>query len=539
MKARFFRRYASSNDRERAALREESALEGALASGTIDPRFRAEMLEAARDPNAALVGFHAEDPSVELRLDLGRLVGQGHALCLGATASGKTRAMMILIAAMLVCFALDPSAPRPWIVDYKGDMAALALLVAENIAASLGPEARERFLRALVVVNPFSTEALVPLQVLARPPGAEVDEETLAFDVATLFERLVGADLGVKQDAVVYHLILLGVSRGMSLPELPRLLNDPALLASAAASCTHPQVRSFFGPSFRMQAASVSGLQARFTRITRLPSNRLMLSAPGCLDFRAMLRDKVVIANFGNPPLGGEEQARFFGNLFNLKTTRAIFDRPDEEARRKVLIVTDEWQEGLSGGREIADNYERVLAMSRSKGVGFLLVSQSLAGAAKISSSLPRVVATNTALQMLFRASIEDARAMTHLLPATGRRLRGAPLPWEGRRESPFYSRAEELTQLVEEVASLPKRVFYYWNRDAPVPYRAQRIRTADMTVERPDFLPEDLARRVRVGSAAIPIRELEAYRAELEAPDEPPAAEAALFGPARRRGTR
>lgn len=519
--------------------REESALEGALASGTVDTRFRAEMLEAARDPHASLVGFHAEDPSVELRLDLGLLVGQGHALCLGATASGKTRAVAISISAMLERFAHEPSAPRPWIVDYKGDLAELALAVAERIAASLAPEARERFLHALVVVNPFSTEALVPLQVLARLPDAEVDEETLAFDVATLFERLVGADLGVKQDAVVYHLILLGVSRRMSLPELPRLLNDPALLASMAAGSPHPQVRTFFGPSFRMQAASVSGLQARFTRITRLPSNRLMLSAPGCLDFRAMLRDKVVIANFGNPPLGGEEQARFFGNLFNLKTTRAIFDRPDEEADRKVLVVTDEWQEGLSGGREIADNYERVLAMSRSKGVGFLLVSQSLAGAAKISSSLPRVVATNTALQMLFRASIEDARAMTHLLPATGRRLRSAPLPWEGRRESPFYSRAEELTQLVEEVATLPKRVFYYWNRDAPMPYRAQRIRTADMTIERPDFLPEVLARRVRVGSAAIPIRELEAYRAELEAADEPPEAEAALFGPARRRGTR
>lgn len=510
-----------------------------MSGGRVDERFRAEMRAAARDRHASLLGRHVEDPGVELRVDLGRLIGHGHALCLGSTASGKTRAVVILVAAMLERFARDPSAPRPWIIDYKGDFSELFLSVVARIAAELAPAERDRFLEALVVVNPFSTEALVPLQVLARLPGAGVDEETQAFEVSTLFERLVGADLGVKQDALVYHLILLGVARGLCLPELPRLLNDPASLAAAASGCAHPQVRSFFGPAFRMQAASVSGLQARFTRLLRTPSNRLMLSAPGCLDFRALLRDKVVVANFGNPPLGAEDQARFFGNLFTVKMTRAIFERPAAEAARGVFVVADEWQEGLAGGREIAENYERVLAMSRAKGVALMLVSQSLAGAAKVSASLPRVVATNTSLQMLFRASIEDARAMTHLLPVTGRKERSAPLPWEARRESPFVSRAEELNQLVEEVASLPKRVFYYWNRDG-APYRAQRIRSADMTVEPPAFLSADTARRVRVGSSAIPIEELAAHRAAIEAGEEgADAAPAAFLGAPRRRGER
>ena len=539
MRARWFRRLFAPDDRDRAIEREETSLRRALDQGSVDVRFRAEMGRSGRSGSAAVVGQHADDPSLALRLDLGALVGHGHALCLGSTASGKTRAVAIGIEAMLERFAHDPTAPRPWIIDYKGDLAELILAVAERVASELGAAQRERFLNALVVVNPFSTEALVPLQVLARLPEGDVDEETQAYEVSTLFERLVGADLGVKQDALVYHLILLGVSRGMSLPELPRLLNDPVALAAAAAGCAHPQVRSFFGPAFRMQNASVSGLQARFTRLLRTPSNRLMLSAPGCLDFRAMLRDKVVVANFGNPPLGAEDQARFFGGLFTVKMTRAIFDRPTIEADRRVLVVADEWQEGLAGGKEIAENYERVLAMSRARGVGLFLVSQSLAGAAKVSSSLPRIVATNTSLQMLFRASIEDARAMTHLLPVTGRRQRSAPHPWEARRESPFVSRAEELNQLVDEVATLPKRVFYYWNRDAP--YRAQRIRTADMIVERPAFLPAEVARRVRLGSAAIPIHELAAHRAAIEAAEEAgdgAAAEAFLTAP-RRRGPR
>ncbi len=129
---------------------------------------------------------------------------------------------------------------------------------------------------------------------------------------------------------------------------------------------------------------------------------------------------------------------------------------------------------------------------------------------------------------------------MTHLLPVTGRRERGAPLPWEGRRESPFVSRSEELNLLVEEVATLPKRVFYYWNRDAPHPYRAQRIRSADMTAERPAFLPDGIARRVRVGSAAIPVAELAARASRLEAEEAAAAhaAPAAFLGAPRRRGT-
>jgi hypothetical protein len=40
-----------------------------------------------------------------------------------------------------------------------------------------------------------------------------------------------------------------------------------------------------------------------------------MLGARGCVDFRLLLRDKIVLANLGSPPLGCEDIARWWGGL--------------------------------------------------------------------------------------------------------------------------------------------------------------------------------------------------------------------------------
>lgn len=530
----WLRRLKGRNDARLAVERGERRLREALAADAVDPAFGSAM----RSAGGLVIGTAAHDAEVLVRLDPDDLIGRGHAIVLGGTGAGKTRMVGAVVARMLERAATENGAARPWIIDHKGDLAAMAQDTAASLAARLPPAERERLIESLVVVDPFSDEALVPLQILAREPGTAVDEELQAYEVTTLFARLAGADLGIRQDALAYHLVLLGITRGMTIVDLPPLLSDTGALVAAAAGSPSPQVRAFFPPGFRAQAASVAGLQARFARLLRAPGTRRMLGARGCLDFRAALRDKIVIANFGGSPLGTEDLGRFWSGFFTLKATRAIFDRPAEEARRKVLLVSDEWQEGLMGGRDAAENYERVLAMARSKGVAAMLVSQSLAGAAKVSSSLPRVVSTNTSVQILFRASIEDARAMAHLLPVTGRRKRQAPFPWEGRRDNPFLSRSEELNLLVEEAASLPDRHFYYWERGAP--YRAQLVRTADFDPSRPAFLPADIARRIRVGSAAVAVAELEADPAErAAAPTVDQEEDAPPLGPPRRRRRR
>jgi hypothetical protein len=494
------------------------------------------MERLARQPGTIQIGTSALDPSLAISLNLPDLLGAGHGLVLGRTGTGKTRLVLGIIRELLRLFFLSPSAARVFVTDFKGDLATLILGLVAEIADQLPPRQTNRLLDALVVIDPFSGEGLVPLNVLAREPGSTVAPEVQAYEVASMFERMTKAPTGVVQDQLLFNLLLMGVCDGhLGLPDLVPLVTDSTARAAVAARSPNADVRRFFAESRPIPISSAAGLQARFSRLLRLPATSLMLGARGCIDFRSLLREKIVVANLGSPPLGCEDIARWWGGLVTLKTTRAIFERTPEEAARPVLMAVDEWQEGLAAGDETAENYERVLAMARSRGVALMLISQSLSGAAKISSSLPKVVATNTSHQALFSAAGEDAKAMAHMLPVTGRHPRAPALPWEERPKSPYLTAPEELAKLVDGVTHLPDRVFHFWQRRAP--YKAQLVRALDVDVNVPAFLPAEIARRLRVGSAAIPMKELE----RLPPPLPPPAVAAnladdpaAILGPPR-----
>ena len=491
-----------------AQARENASMAKATVHDPVDPRFRAAMEHLARQDGAIQIGTSALDLDLPVFLQPSELLGGGHGLVLGRTATGKTRLVAGIIRELLRLAFLGKGV-RLLVLDYKGDLFELVRDLLASLVDLLPAQQANMLIDALVVIDPFSTEALVPLNVLAREPGSQVAAEVQAYEVASMFERMTRAATGVVQDQLLFNLLVMGVCDGhLALPDLAPLIMDPVARATIAARSPNADVRRFFVEGRPVPVSSAAGLQARFSRLLRLPATRLMLGARGCVDFRQLLRDKIVLANLGNPPLGCEDIARWWGGLIMLKSTRAIFERGAEEAGRPVLFAVDEWQEGLNAGDEIAENYERVLAMARSKGVALMLMSQSLAGAAKISSSLPKIVATNTSHQFLFSASAEDAKAMAHILPLSGCYPREPARPWEDRPKSPYLAAPDELAKLVDGVTHLPDRTFYYWQRRAP--YKAQLVRATDVDVRAPAFMPAEAARRIRVGNAAVPIGELE-----------------------------
>lgn len=495
------------DDRATAFRAEEAALARATTIPRVDPGFAREMSGFARRPGDSIVlGTSVGDDGLTVRAPLRELAGLGHALVLGTTGAGKTRVVAGIAARMLQRIARAPRSLGLCVLDHKGDLVSLVRALLGDLVDMLPPREAERLLDMFVVVDPFSTEALVPLQILSPEPGSA--PEVQAYEITSLLNRLGGAELGVRQDAFLFHAVLLGITRGVSLPELAGLLRDPAALASAAESSASPEVHAFFRGGPRVAASSLDGVSARLSRLLRLPSARLMLGARGTVSFHRLLGEKIPLFDVGSPPLGCEDLGRFWAGLFTLKLTRAIFERTPDEAARPVAMFIDEWQEGLAASGDMADHYERVLAMARSRGVSLWLISQSLAGAQKVSSTLPAVVQTNTTRQLLFKASAEDA-ARLGMLPVTGRRLRPAPLPWEERPRSPFLSAAEERELLVREVVSLPQRVFLYWNRDRS--YRAELVRAGEVEVRGQVLRSATVARRLRVGSMAVPMAELEA----------------------------
>ncbi len=508
--ASILRRLVLSDDRSRAFEAERRSMEQATRRSPVDHRFSAEMRNLAKRPEGSvLIGTSSADPSIEVRIAWPDIVGAGHALVLGGSGSGKTRAVGAIVREILRRTANGRPPCNVVILDHKSEFVDLSRKLLSEILRALPSDAANRVLDDLVVMNPFSATALVPMQILK--PEAGVIPEIQAFEITSLVDRLGGADLGVRQDSFLFHAVLLGITRALSLPELAGLLSDPAALASAAATSSSAEVREFFGAragATRLAATSLEGVRARLHRLLRLPSTRLMLGARDSISFRSLLDRKIVFVDVGSPPLGCEDLGRFWSGLVMLKLTRAIFERRPEDAACPVAVFVDEWQEGLGAGGDMAEHYERVLSMARSRSVSFWLISQSLAGAAKVSASLPKMVATNTNLQLLFRASPEDARAMAHLLPVTGRRTRPPSAPWLHEKKSPFLTPQEELISLTNGVTSLPDRTFYLWNRKRP--YRAELVRAVEVAPPESRTRDDGLERSLRDGALAVPIATLE-----------------------------
>jgi len=451
-----------------------------------------------------------------VRLPASRIAGTGHVLVVGGSGSGKTRVAAGIAAQTLRWNVAKPSSVGIWVQDHKGDVVPLVRELLDDIAAAAS-RAEARYIEEhTVLINPFATDALVPFNVLALEPG--VAPQVQAFEVAMLVTRMGGADVGPKQDEFIFVLVLLGIvhePKPLTLIDLARLLDDQDELQAVARRSPLPEVRDFFAGKLRLAATSFDGVRARFRRLLRLPATRLMLGGERRLSFRRLLDEMLTFVDLGSPPLGCEDIGRFWSGLLTLMLTRAIFERDANDARRPVAILVDEWQEGLSAGGEVADQYERILAMARSRGCSLWLISQSLAGAAKVSSTLPKVVATNCNTQLLFRASPEDARAMSHVLPVTGRRPAPAPLPWEERSRQPFLSRSEEREALIAEVSALPSRTFYLWDRCGPP--HATLVHAVEVAPRPKRFRPAGSVVRATGGALSVPIAELEASQRERE----------------------
>lgn len=499
-----FLRGTLGRDDRRVAFRSESrAMEAAAARPGVDARFRTAMQRAANEPSV-LLGHAVRDPTLEVRLTLAELLA--HVLVLGASGSGKTRLICWVVLFVLQTIARAPDRLGLVLCDFKGEFVELVKELVQDLVETL-PDAQARaILDRWVVFNPFSTTSLLPMQLLERDPV--VPPEIQAAELVSVVERLGGGGLGVKQDSYTYALLLFGITEELTLLDLRALLADLPTLESRARASTSLEVRQTLGAATKLARASLDGVRARFDRLLRLPSMRLMLGARTCTPFRKLLNDRILVVDVGSPPLGCSDLGAFWSGFINLKLTRAIFERSKADAARPVLVMIDEWQQGLAAGPDVAEEFERVLSMARSREVHFWMISQSLAGAAKVSTSLPEVVATNTALQFLGRASIKDARAMKHILPVTGRCPRAAGAPWEAERRAPFLSLAEERERLVELVPNQTSRTFYLWERRRP--HRAELVRVATLDPGSGGFRSVAISERLRDGVLGVPIAELD-----------------------------
>lgn len=474
-----------------------------------------EMRRLAQGRGATVCVGQALSPSgspYPVLLPAQRAWSDGHWTVTGSTGAGKS-----FLVLSLLLQRLRRERGGVVLIDMKGEFAELLRkVVLPAFAASLPPEDLARFVSKVAVLAPFDPNAVPPFQVLARDPGLSIAEQ--AHEVAGSFGRTIGRDLGVLQETILKRTLELAIDTGHRLPDVTRLLMDEGLRRAALDRSTLEETRLYFATRFsRERASSLGSLLSRLDSLTMYPGLRRMLSAPGMVRIPRLIEDAIVIIDLGGAPAGMRDVPQFLGQLFFQRLVRAIIARPvrhGDAAVAPVTIIADEFQELL--GPEVARDFERVLALARSKKCFLWMLFQQAAQVEAVSPTLLRLLRGLCNYQVHFRASIEDARAFSHILPTTGRQLRPAAGFPDPRQPDRFLSAEDERRELLELVPRMPDRIFWFCNRRAAYPSLLVRSPHLDIpgmqrTAER---LPPAVRQAVERGVVALD--------AEAEQPERP-----------------
>lgn len=499
--ASLLRSIFSGSDRIHALSRETDLLvEENARANSLETRFAAEFQSS--DSGAAVLGT-AVDGGWPVRVAASRLAG--HAGIWGPSGSGKSYLLILML-----WFLLQSGVRRLVIADPKAETVELAKRMILNYARTLPHEGAEDLLNRVVCLDLFATTTLPRLQVLARQEG--LDPELHAFTIANLItSELDNGGIGVRQESILHRAIEALIRAELPLTALPMVLQNPELLDALAETC---EPASFFrAVADRLRKESrdrVLGLVSRAERLLRLKPVRLALGGSrACIDFAKLLDGHITLINLA-PPQGSTDVGKFLAGLIWVQLNHAIRRRENGSAPAHVCV--DEWPTFLSaGGAHLADTFEDLLRLARSKGVFLTVLSQDLASVAKVSRSIVDVVRNNLHLHMIFRA--QDANAWDFALPVTGTRPKPPGPPWEERRFG-YLDRAAELTLLREQLLRLPDRTCYLVDRRTGLP--GLLMHTADLKLRASAAEVRALEERASRSDAVATISELEAGEHEV-----------------------
>ncbi|MEO7867202.1 MAG: DUF87 domain-containing protein [Candidatus Eisenbacteria bacterium] len=396
----------------------------------------------------------------------------------GATGTGKS----FMVAAQL--YQLISLGVPVVLVDLKSELAELLLNVVVPAVIARG---RTDLIDRVRVVRPFEV-GRVPMLRLTEPEP-RVSRQIQSMNIARGLAESVGEGLGIRMLRAILPMAGLAVERNLPLPVLTDWLRQPELFARAAASSSDPIVRAYALHELpRENRSSLDALRARLDLLLHLPEVRDALSAPRCLSFDECLDSGVTILDFGSPPGGAEDAMRFIAGPVAGRLGRAILSREVTDNTPPVVVVFEEFQQ-LLGSYQI-EMFKRLLALCRFKRVCLWFSNQQPAQIAEADRTLLRILRTNLGAECIFRSSVEDARTLSE-----GLSTRSAD-------ETLSQARAT----MVEEIATLPRRQFFFWLRDStygPQRLQSPRVNLGALKASAASLTGEQLA-RIRTGCASI-----------------------------------
>lgn len=458
---RTFRKPAVDRDRAYEAVR--AAAEQDLRQAFAE--YDAFVSEARAVQDGLLLGTarSREDEEIPMRLQWNS--EYCHWLVQGGTGTGKTTWVSSVL-------GQEFAAGRPaGVVDLKGDLFETALREITALGQRLEPARGAELLRRIVVVNPFS-DHLVPLNVCRSVPGSNL--EVQAYEVTLALSRLFDSGLGVHQEAILRHLLILLGEAGLSLVEAPLILQDEVLRGLLASRSASEPVKEFFLGTWRaIPQPSKDALLSRLQGLLLAENVRLMLGADDLVDLRQVLdRGDPLFAFFGKGPGVPEEIVEVLGSLFCQLLFQAAYARGSDRGR-PYLMAFDEFFHLLEAPG-LGRRFETALTTARSFGLHLMLVQHNWA---QLPPRLREIALANCDLVALFRTSARNAEFLGDVLPeAEAELVVRSRAKGEGR-----ISREEGRRRQLELLQRLPDRHCYLYDRRKP--HRAVRIRVPDRSL--------------------------------------------------------
>ncbi len=419
-----------------------------------------------------------------------------HTLVQGSTGTGKTREQNHI-------YREHVKAHRGiTAIDAKRDMYEenLAWLIAYG--ESLPATERVALFRKTVVVDPFSTTALVPLNICRPIEG--VAAETQAFEVTCALSQLFD-NMSFHMQYLLTQLIVLLIEHQplqLSLAEAPLIIRDETLRLMLTHRSNNEKTREFFFAGFN-DIPEVTK-QAVLTRLEWLLMGRsfgAMLGADDCLDLKAVIRWKQPMLVFvGKHASAPHELTVAFGSLFLQLFFQAAYSLGTRQHLQHVLEIDEFFH--LVAAPNMTSRLATALSTVRSFGIQMLLAHHDFS---QIPSELRGALLTNIDRIALFRSAGENADWFGDFVEMLPNEISDNIAPGLGNRRA--YQR--------EMLQSLPDRHFLWYDRRQP--YRALRLRAPDVpdahkmvgiSLKRLEELR--LERGWDTGAYAIPISQLQ-----------------------------
>ena len=423
------------------------------------------------------------------------LVCTMHAAFNGASGSGKSRLVMLAILQLIrarICTVL---------LDCKSETArALRDVIVPYLIAETGDESLLDRIR--VVVNPFDTAVVPPLNLTQREEGVSVEAQ--AFSIVASVEEALADVLSPRSRPVLLRLTSAAISLERPLPTIQEWLADPASFARDAGRSIDPAIREYARSGFQHEnRESLRSIGSRLSAFLFLPETRRALAARSCVRFSDIDRaGGLTIIDVGSPPAGSEQLMRFWGGPLVGMLTRGALSRTITPETVPVVLVLEEIQEVI--GPQEARSLARLMSVARYRRCAVWTTNQSRSQLLRVDRNLVEAISTNVGFQAQFRSSLSDAQAFAHLLP-------------EGGGESRAAARREQ----IEELTRLRKRHYYLALRDAP--FRARVVRTQSLDFDEltraAGALPADVRERI-ARAGVLPDAEPEPTAAETVTPE-------------------